>query len=121
MVCCSNRLCSCSVHCRPNDCLVRSDRVSERRMTGSPSSIGKLARHSLQSKFPEMISPSVVLTFRRERSELHSGQRMSASKLLFIEGPFSWMLAKCRCHSSPYRVRQLLRGGLNLSALVITH
>src|SRR6266404_948031 len=88
IVCCSNRLCSCSVHCFPNDRLVRSDRVSERRITGSPSSIGKLARHTSQSRFPEIISAFILLALTRERAKPQSGQRISASKLFFIELPF---------------------------------
>src|SRR5882724_10142734 len=119
MVCCSNRLCSCSVHCFPNDCLVRSDRVSERRITGSPSSIGKLARHTSQSKFPEIISAFALLALTRERPKPQSGQRISASKLFFIELPFHGSSALA-VHALQRRAELGLERGLRKQRLTAT-
>src|SRR6266853_745205 len=84
MVSCSNRLCSCSFHCFPKDALLRSERVSERRITGKPSSIGKLERHPRHCKIPETISAFCSRAFKRETAATQSGQRIKRSKLAFM-------------------------------------
>src|SRR6267154_4079441 len=84
MVSSSNRLCSCSFHCFPKDALVRSERVSERRITGKPSSIGKLERHPWHCKIPETISAFCSRAFQGERAAAQSGQRIKRSKLAFM-------------------------------------
>src|SRR6266849_8068137 len=84
MVSCSNRLCSCSFHCFPKDALVRAESVSERRITGKPSSIGKLERHPWHCKIPETISAFCSRAFKRETAAAQSGQRIKRSKLAFM-------------------------------------
>src|SRR6266481_9212038 len=104
MVSCSNRLCSCSFHCFPKDCLVRSERMSERRITGRPSSIGKLESHPSQCRIPETISAFSPRALTRERVAPQSGQQSNRSKLAFNEDPPCELGKMAACHAREHDV-----------------